>query len=211
MKKKYDGQAMARHSRFVNFLDKMIPEAQQKVANRIDDYIAQNKEYCDRGNYQHLCNIFTCMALYNTLVGCGTKEQEAEGIVFKVMYRYMKTQKEKFQKLAERGWFWPLVKAIVPVGFKRGSGYGWAYTWHRRSAKNELRFECTKCIYKPILSKYGLERFAPKFCHNDIIVYGELPQTDFIRTKTLSRGDDVCDFKFIRYKKEEKFDRTISV
>lgn len=31
-------------------------------------------------------------------------------------------------------------------------------------------------------------------CHADIINYGELHYTDFIRTKTLCQGGDYCDF-----------------
>ena len=36
-------------------------------------------------------------------------------------------------------------------------------------------------------------------CHADIINYGSLPYTDFIRTKTLCQGGDVCNFRFVRH------------
>ena len=62
-----------------------------------------------------------------------------------------------------------------------------------------------------IFKKYGFERFGPKYCYNDIIVYGKLARTDFVRTDTICRGADKCDFKFIRYKKDEQFERTKSV
>jgi hypothetical protein len=39
-------------------------------------------------------------------------------------------------------------------------------------------------------------------CHADIINYGSLPYTDFIRTKTLCQGGDVCDFRFVRHETE---------
>lgn len=174
---------------------------------KIDEYVNENSEYCDKGNYKHLSNIFTCMALYETITSGGMDEKEAEDLVFNTMYEYMQAQKKQFQKLAKYSWFWPLIKKIVPLGFKKGSGTGWEYTWHNDTDKNEFKFECNKCIYRTIFSKYGYERFGPKFCYNDIIVYGELPRTDFIRTKTISYGDEVCDFRFIRYKKDEKFDR----
>lgn len=202
---------MAKKSRFIKYLEKMPADQLKEVEDKIDFYISDNKEYCDSGNHQHLCNIFTSMALYRTLVDHQMDEKEAEDIVFNTMYTYMQTQKEKFQKLSKKEWFWSIIKKIVPLGFKMGSGYGWEYTWHKDTPKNEFRFECNKCIYKPIFSKYGFERFGIKFCHNDIIVYGELERTDFIRTKTLSNGDDCCDFKFIRYKKNEKFERSKSI
>lgn len=37
-------------------------------------------------------------------------------------------------------------------------------------------------------------------CHADIINYGSLPYTDFIRTRTLCQGGDFCDFRFVRHK-----------
>lgn len=211
MAKKYQGKSMAKSSRFVAFLKTMDPSDLSHVEERIEFYIQDNKEYCDKGNYQHLCNIFTSMALFDVLTGSGLPTKKAEDIVFETMYAYMRGQKKKFQRLAAYGWFWPLIKKIVPIGFKKGSGAGWKYTWHNESLKNEFRFECNQCIYHPIFQKYGLERFGPKFCYNDIIVYGELPRTDFIRTKTLSRGDEVCDFRFIRYRKKETFKRSESV
>ena len=36
-------------------------------------------------------------------------------------------------------------------------------------------------------------------CHADIINYGELPYTDFIRTETLRRGGKLCDFRVVGY------------
>lgn len=211
MFKKYNGKQMAKSSRFIEYLKTINENDLKKVEDKIGILIKENNEYCDKGNYQHLANIFTCMALYNTLKDNNINENEVEDLVFNTMYKYMEKQKAKFQKLAQYDWFWPLIKKIVPLGFKKGSGIGWAYTWHKDTPENEFKFECNKCIYKNIFSKYGLERFGPKFCHNDLIVYGELPRTDFIRTKTISYGDDVCDFRFIRYKKNETFVRSKSI
>lgn len=212
MSKKYDGNTMLKKSRFIKYLDSLPNKEIKEIVERIDFYISDNKEYCDKGNYQQLCNIFTSMSLYEILVKHKTKENEAEDIVFNTMYEYMNSQRIKFQKLSKNGWFWSLTKKIVPLGFKMGSGYGWKYTWYKKGEpKYIFRFECNSCIYQQIFKKYGYERFGPKFCHNDIIVYGELARTDFVRTNTICRGADKCDFKFIRYKKDEQFERTKSV
>jgi len=212
MAKKYVGKEMLKVSRFVEYLNKMNEEELNEVVDKVDTYVKENREYCDKGNYIHLSNIFISMALYRTLVEHGKTEAEAEEIIKTTMYQFMQAQKEQFQKLSTKGWFWPVIKKFVPIGFKKGSGYGWKYTWFKKNPnKNEFKFECNSCIYQQIFKKYDFVRFGPWFCHNDIIVYGELARTDFIRTKTLCRGDDKCDFRFIRYKKGEKFDRTQSV
>lgn len=43
--------------------------------------------------------------------------------------------------------------------------------------------------------------------------YGNLPYTDFIRTKTLCQGGDVCNFKFIRHQTNagDGWERTKSI
>ena len=103
------------------------------------------------------------------------------------------------QKLAKLPFFMSLMKKVVPFGFKRGSGTGWRYTWHDDGPKSEFRFECNECIYAKILGRRGLLKLGAMCCHADIINYGELPYTDFIRTQTLCRGGEVCDFRFVRH------------
>lgn len=65
--------------------------------------------------------------------------------------------------------------------------------------KHEFHFECNECIYASILGRRGLLKLGTMCCHADIINYGALPYTDFIRTKTLCYGGDQCNFSFIRH------------
>ena len=104
-----------------------------------------------------------------------------------------------------------LVRAASLSAFRVDGG--WRYVWHLDTdPRNEFRFECTECLYKQIVSRYGvLERFGPMFCHSDIINYGSLPYTDFIRTQTLCQGGTMCDFRFVRHAKGEQWQRHTSV
>ena len=43
------------------------------------------------------------------------------------------------------------------------------------------------------------KHIAQMFCHSDVINFGNLPYTDFKRTKTLCQGGDCCDFDFVRH------------
>lgn len=83
-------------------------------------------------------------------------------------------------------------------------------TWHRDDPKDRFHFECNECIYAKILGKRGMMNLGAMCCHADIINYGSLPYTDFIRTKTLCQGGDCCDFLFVRHDTEE-FERTKSI
>lgn len=120
---------------------------------------------------------------------------------------------DSFDKLARKRFFLPLMKRIVPFGFRKGSGYGWRYTWHKDDPKDTFRFECNECIYAKTLGKRNLMKLGAMCCHADIINYGNLPYTDFIRTKTLCQGGDMCDFRFVRHDTdaEELWQRTRSI
>ena len=45
----------------------------------------------------------------------------------------------------------------------------------------------------------------------DIINYGSLPYTDFIRTQTLCQSGTMCDFRFVRHAKGEQWQCHTSV
>lgn len=165
--------------------------------SRIGELIEEEKQYCDNGNYSHMAQILTSIALYEVLQQHGESENEAYRIVSEEMWKFL--DPSAMQKLAKRRFFLPLMKIIVPFGFKKGSGYGWRYTWHNDDRKDRFSFECNACIYAQILGRRNLLKLGAMCCHADIINYGSLPYTDFIRTKTLCQGGDVCDFQFVRH------------
>ena len=137
------------------------------------------------------------LALYEVLQKHGKSEEEAYDLVSKEMWKFL--DPTSMQKLAGKSFFLPLMKKVVPFGFKKGSGFGWRYTWHEDDPKNEFRFECNECIYAKILGRRNLLKVGTMCCHADIINYGALPYTDFIRTKTLCHGGEYCDFCFVRH------------
>ena len=208
--KKYEGREMVNRSRFIEYVKKMPEDEKQELYERVDELIYQNREFCDKRNHQHLCNIFTSIALYKFLQKKGFSEEEAYDTTAETMYAYMRTRKEKFEKMAGYPIFWRLIRWIVPVGFKYGSGAGWRYTWHKDEDENVLRFECNECIYQKIFRKHNFVKLGPMFCKNDVIVYGELPGIDFQITGTLCQGHDRCDFCFIRHPAGEAFTRSKS-
>ena len=63
-----------------------------------------------------------------------------------------------------------------------------------------LPAEIQQDVHARILGKRDLMKLGAMCCHADIINYGNLPYTDFIRTKTLCQGGDVCKFRFVRHK-----------
>jgi hypothetical protein len=195
--KLYKPEALAAVSRYQNYYPTLSKDVQTDVNARIAELIEEEKEYCDKGNYSHMAQILTSIALYEVLQKHGKTEDEAYKLVSEEMWKFL--DPSSMQKMAKKSFFLPLMKKIVPFGFKKGSGFGWRYTWHKEDQKNVFHFECNEFIYAKILGRRGLMKLGAMCCHADIINYGSLPYTDFIRTKTLCQGGDVCDFRFVRH------------
>lgn len=209
--KPYLPEALVKASRYQNYFPTLVPELQHNVFRRMKKLIEEEKEYCDKGNYQHMAQILTSIALYEALQQYGKSEEEAYRIVSQEMWKFL--DPSQMQKLAKNSFFLPLMKKLVPFGFKKGSGVGWRYTWHDDDPKDEFHFECNECIYAKILGKRGLMKLGAMCCHADVINYGSLPYTDFIRTKTLCQGGDICDFRFVRHTTDagDGWERTKSI
>lgn len=207
---KYTAKQIIKRSRHINYFNSLEKSLKKQILDRIDQLIKEENKYCDLGNYGHLCNIFSAIAIYELLQENGYSEKEAFDITSNEMYKYIQKTRDKFQKMSKNKWFFSIMKIIIPIGFKMGSGIGWKFKWFKNDNKNEYYFETKECIYQKIFKERNLTKLGPMFCKCDIINYGELNNIDFIRKGTLCYGDDVCDFRFVRYKDNESFIRTKS-
>ncbi len=204
--KKYIPEQMVKVSRYQNFFPTLDAGMQADVYARMRELIEEEREYCDKRNYEHMAQIITSIALYEVLQRHGASEEEAYRAVSEEMWAFL--DPSGMQKLARMRFFLPLMKRVVPFGFKHKSGVGWRYTWHGDDPKDRFRFETNECIYEKILGRRGLLKLGTMCCNADVINYGSLPYTDFRRTKTLCYGDDCCNFEFVRHEGDGNFQRS---
>ena len=193
----YTPEKLVAISRYQNYFPTLPADVQQDTYARIAELIEEEKDYCDKGNFKHMAQILTSIALYEVLQKHGSSEEEAYRIVSEEMWNFLNPS--GMQKLAKKRFFLPFMKKVFPFGFEKGSGYGWRYIWYEDDPKNEFHFECNACIYAQILGKRNLMKLGSMCCHADIINYSALPYTDFIRTETLCQGGSRCDFRFVRH------------
>lgn len=198
--KAYKGQPMLAASRFRNFYPTLPEGVKQAAAERIDELAAENPEYCDAGNYDHLCNIFSALALYEALQNSGKSKDEAFRRVSEAMWAFVENGTAKtYRKVFALPGMLKLLGRLLPTMFAKGSGYGWRYVWHTdTSTGRRLQFECTSCIYAQIFAKYGTPELGPMFCHCDDINYGSIPGLSFRRQHTLCKDGQPCDFLFVK-------------
>ena len=195
--KRYEPESLVAASRYQRYFPTLPADVQTDAYARMHELIEEERTYCDEGNYAHMAQILTSIALYEVLQAHGAGEEEAYRVVSEEMWAFL--DPSGMQRLARLPFFLSLMKKVVPLGFRKGSGAGWRYTWYEGGPKDEFRFECNECLYAKILGPRGLMKLGAMCCHADVINYGELPYTDFIRTQTLCQGGDKCDFRFVRH------------
>ena len=102
----------------------LSPEIQVDVLKRMARLIEENREWYDRGNYGHLCNILPTLAIDEALQAAGKSPEESLALLSKYMWASLKP--EKMQKLAEKSYFVPLRRLWCP----------WGSRWARARAGN---------------------------------------------------------------------------
>lgn len=210
--KKYTAEKLVAVSRYKALFSELSPAVRQNVYDRMRVLLEEEKRWCDKGNYKHIAQILTTIALYEVLQRQGKSEPEAFRIVSEAMWGALTPG--TYQRLARLSFFMPMMKKILPFGFRHGSGAGWRYEWHLdEDPKDRFHFECRECLYRHIFEERGLMKLGAMFCRSDVINFGKLPYTDFKRTKTLCQGGDLCDFDFIRHDTDagDGWERTESI
>ena len=208
----YKPEKLVATSRYSRFFPTLPAEVRLDVYQRMSELLEEEKRWCDRGNYRHIAQILTSIALYEVLQRLGKSEEEAFRTVSTEMWKQLTP--DTFRKLARHRWFMPVMKKFLPFGFRHGSGAGWRYDWHLDTdPKDRFHFECRECLYKHIFEERGLMKLGAMFCHSDVINFGNLPYTDFRRTGTLCQGADRCDFDFVRHRTDagDGWERTKSI
>ena len=137
--KEYTPLKMIRAGRYKVCFAALAPELQQEVLRRMETLITENAEWCDRGNYGHLCNILPTIAIDEALQAHGKTADEAFELISSHMWAALTP--EMYIKLSRLPFFLSVMRKIIPLGFKYGSGKGWRYVWHPDDPKDRYHFE----------------------------------------------------------------------
>ncbi len=114
-----------------------------------------------------------------------------------------------FRDWALREYRWMKLLKVLPLPFglfriaanqrmKEFPAEGWDMEYVEKSWER-FAFNATRCFYLNTLTAYGAPELTPHFCTIDDIMAEMLPPSvRFVRTKTLGRGDELCDFQYCR-------------
>lgn len=180
-------------------LDAKLPSAQTEsiwkaAESRLVDYLAA---YADipKGEHTHTDGrIFPAAAIYLSMKESIGKEDamemmdlysihQTEGMsatLSKIMS--VPGMRDVFMKLWD-----PLTKKMF------GPSCGFTNRFYEKK-KGEYRMDVLSCPYDKYLTELGCPEITNVFCTGDDRMYGDLPGLEFIRTQTIGRGGECCDF-----------------
>lgn len=82
-----------------------------------------------------------------------------------------------------------------------GEQAGFAATWHEASDE-AMQFDMTVCPYHTLCTQYGYPELVAAYCEVDDLLYAHMhPKIQWLRTKTLGKDGNCCDFH-VRIKKD---------
>ena len=179
-------------------MNKIMPVEQsdvlwQKATGKLDSIIKQYGSL-PKGVKMHTDKIFPAAAIYLTAKDAVGGEK-AYHIIENTAVLGCANIEKKLQKLMKvpgmRSLFvaaWdPLTKKLF------GSYSGFQNRFYPRK-KGEYRMDIVACPYNRYFTELGCPELTRVFCENDERTYGNLPGLQFVRTGTLGKGADCCDF-----------------
>ena len=191
------------------YLRNMVPELKEKYGeekahtilnhaqSRYEALIEENKDDPPAYFGQKRERIYPSIALFDALLDAGAGREEAAAFVT-----------DYYRRLSERAL--PAIRAVLKIpglyrlvpklffhtALKHCVPEAGFLTENRFLSKSEMHFDIIKCPYQDSCVRYGCPELVKGFCETDDICYGDMhPRLSWDRTKTLGRGDEVCDFK----------------
>ena len=204
MRDKMDFEARLRKSMLASAYAELADDARKRAA------LAEYKALCAENDLSdgmlagHLLKaILPAVAIYRVLARSGDKNA-AFAAVRDAALRSARPSAEMFQALGRLPFGFPLLRFITPLATKNGFGEsGWEMRWVENT-RDAIAFTAHSCFYDRVLKRYELPELTPVFCEVDDVIYGDIPHILWGRTKTIGRGDAVCDFRFVNERRTHK-------
>lgn len=156
--------------------------------------------YANKVLNKHLTqNILPGIALYDALLNDGRSQTEAITMFERFNRIYYRKLTSAYRLLGKLPMFYSLLRIMTKKSMSvTYPCTGWTTTWLENSA-SAIAFDVSCCFYQNVLRSYQREELLKCFCQIDDEVYGNMSRNViWARTKPLGRGDQVCDFQFIR-------------
>jgi len=171
-----------------------------KIQARYSELLRKRALYPQRALRMHLMkNILPGLALYQILREEGISQDAALEVVDRIFEIRVEAKRKRMLWAGRFELFYHLMRwstrAMMRINYPSA---GWQVEWLEVSPER-VAFNIHRCFYLEALSSYGAAELTSSFCRGDELVYRDVSRhLRFERTQTLGRGDQVCDFRFVR-------------
>ena len=166
------------------------------------DLYVERTRHTNRALRRHLeDSLLPGIALYRALLADPDTMERALPLFEAVMEAWGLSRRKSMETVGRLPIFYWLMRATVKMMTERDyPPEGWDIEWVEVS-RDEIRFDISRCFYMDMLVAYDAPELARAYCRTDDLIYdGISPYARWERTRTLGRGDDCCDFRFVRVK-----------
>ena len=97
MKKVYEPLNMIMNGRYAVLYGKLAPAIQKEVLSRMAGLIEEDRDYEDKGNYGHFCNILPTIAIDDVLQRNGKSPEEAFEATYGGIFKELNFNRVRFK------------------------------------------------------------------------------------------------------------------
>jgi len=172
-----------------------------RVQARYDDLYAHRLRFAQPALRQHYeVGILPSLAFYQTLREAGEDQEAALAEIDRIVS--VMIERSGRRRLVQILGCMPDPFAALRFLNRWAIKYryppeGWRFEWVEDSDRC-IAYDARECFYVNVLTACGAPELTAHLCAIDDLLYGNLSGISWERTKTLSRGDDRCDFRFCR-------------
>lgn len=144
----------------------------------------------------HTKQIYSATAIYKAVAEYTESNEKAYSLISQYYEAAAYTAQKFLQALFKIPYLYKCVpnmmSRIIRNSFGEKSGFRMNVVTNE---KDKCHIDMLACPYYANCKKYGCTELTTVFCNSDDISYGNMhPKAKWLRTKTLGRGNDCCNF-----------------
>jgi hypothetical protein len=138
------------------------------------------------------------LAFYQVLRENGETPESAVAYIDQAFVYLFSENITKMKRLGRLPFIYPILRLVIKPAMRQYPPAGWDLEWLQNDSA-AVRFNMKSCFYFDTLSRLGAPELTACFCRVDDLIYGDMsPAIRWQRTKTIARGNELCDFCFAR-------------
>ena len=182
------------HSLEIGYKENHMEERINSVHQRCIELFNENED-APKAFQRHLQQILPTIAYYEDLLEYYGNQEEALAFMDRYILEEIKDMAKNFQRILKLPGLYKLIPSLFKIGvkmmFNEAAGFGMT-----ELKEDGFCADMHICPYAKTCQKYNCFEIAHYFCDSDDISYGNMhSKLEWKRTKTIGRGNEICDFR----------------